>query len=1181
MIPNTIFSDKKRFVFQTLFTGMLVFIWICLFAGSSHAIEARAGDGEAHITWIAPTKNEDGTPLTDLKGYYIYRTENPSHPYKRLNEEAVKGICYTDTGLLNGITYYYAVTAVDFFGNESQRSPVVSITPNILPPSNFKAKPGDGEIQLLWEPYEKSDIKGYLIYRRGALDTEFKKITDIPVPAQQTHYIDSSVANGIAYFYMASCVGMDGMEGLQSQEAGATPLAIIPGELVSVKALYIREQEGISYVKLTWEESQEENVTGYNVYRRLKTERDFTRLTPDPIKETYYNDTTVSADKGYLYSVVAVTGGGMETRYPREAECFTSEVYISSFSHDTGGMAKKAGDEICFMLRGEPGAFSSYKIEGLTSQLPMEEINDGVYKSCLKITQEMSIDQAKATGFLEDKNGNMTSVAANKPITIDNEPPGPVYDSKAILDLGIVKITWKSPDGEHSGFDIFRKELVSTGTFDSDPDAGELIAKVQAGNTSHYDSAVKPDRDYIYTISAVDRAGNLSTPSSTPSVHVPYQEGIPVIEKVIDNTAGLPQKTGNKIHVELTGEEGCQAGFFIQGVFEGTVPMTETEPGRYSGDYIIRPEDTSEEALIRGCLQDDMNHFNIQNSPNRFPINFESNDTTPPLIYEISHNAFEISGFSGHLVPGNHLDITLRGEPGCKALFAISNSDITAYMKDGGSVSTPESCVIFHEMSESEDYPGQYSGGYTIKWEDGTSAEKWLWICLADKAGNLAYRQSDETLSIDARPRIEVIPADKALWVDQESKTRITVKVTDANGNPAERHLIALTLTTTDEYTGVVGGGDFGRRIDSDDMGIDFDQETDSWGEVEIEYSSGFAAKTALIVAKDLTTGHAGAGYILNILKAQTDIFLYPPARFSINSLYKLILTADPGRLTADGVSTSMITAQLADISGNPEKKEGLKISFHLSDENNGTLSYPREVHTDSYGQASIRYTAGIIRGTVTIAAFCESNDRYNGACSAVDIALMSDAPAILKIHADPNYLTANGSEESTVKVWVADINKNSVQQAVVEFYILQDGMGRLSDITRTTDFNGLANCTYTSPALSGYLPAVATIQAKITSRVPDGEEMAKALGTIFVPLIYTELKADEELKILEWLYKKGDDIKEGSPIVRISTQKGDFSLNAPVSGQLIQIKRHRREGVRLGQTLGLIRADDEYLELD
>ena len=56
----------------------------------------------------------------DLEGYRVYWSETPEGPYELLAETS--GTWYVDRGLHNGVTYFYAVTAYDRFGNESDLS---------------------------------------------------------------------------------------------------------------------------------------------------------------------------------------------------------------------------------------------------------------------------------------------------------------------------------------------------------------------------------------------------------------------------------------------------------------------------------------------------------------------------------------------------------------------------------------------------------------------------------------------------------------------------------------------------------------------------------------------------------------------------------------------------------------------------------------------------------------------------------------------------------------------------------------------------------------------------------------------------------------------------------------------------------------------------------------------------
>lgn len=65
----------------------------------------------------------------DLAGYNVYRSTTSGTGYIKINTDSVTGTTYHDSGLTNGITYYYVVTAVDTSDNETDYSREVSATP--------------------------------------------------------------------------------------------------------------------------------------------------------------------------------------------------------------------------------------------------------------------------------------------------------------------------------------------------------------------------------------------------------------------------------------------------------------------------------------------------------------------------------------------------------------------------------------------------------------------------------------------------------------------------------------------------------------------------------------------------------------------------------------------------------------------------------------------------------------------------------------------------------------------------------------------------------------------------------------------------------------------------------------------------------------------------------------------
>ncbi len=84
---------------------------------------ATPGNKKVTLDW-------DDNTEADLAGYNVYRSEVSGGPYTKVATVATVTLSkHNDTGLTNGTTYYYVVTAFDDSGNESGYSAEVSATP--------------------------------------------------------------------------------------------------------------------------------------------------------------------------------------------------------------------------------------------------------------------------------------------------------------------------------------------------------------------------------------------------------------------------------------------------------------------------------------------------------------------------------------------------------------------------------------------------------------------------------------------------------------------------------------------------------------------------------------------------------------------------------------------------------------------------------------------------------------------------------------------------------------------------------------------------------------------------------------------------------------------------------------------------------------------------------------------
>jgi Divergent InlB B-repeat domain/Fibronectin type III domain len=96
----------------------------------------------ATVFWDAPTENADGTTLSDLEGYRVYYGTSSRNYSQSIDVRNVTAYIISD--LVSEVTYYFAVTAYDTSGNESDFSNEVSLGQHVL--TTTKGGTGNGTV---------------------------------------------------------------------------------------------------------------------------------------------------------------------------------------------------------------------------------------------------------------------------------------------------------------------------------------------------------------------------------------------------------------------------------------------------------------------------------------------------------------------------------------------------------------------------------------------------------------------------------------------------------------------------------------------------------------------------------------------------------------------------------------------------------------------------------------------------------------------------------------------------------------------------------------------------------------------------------------------------------------------------------------------------------------------------
>jgi hypothetical protein len=77
--------------------------------------------GAATVEWLAPQTATDGSTLTNLAGYRIYYGTDVTRMTRRIEVKNIGVLSFVVEGLTPA-TYYFAVTAINVYGQESARS---------------------------------------------------------------------------------------------------------------------------------------------------------------------------------------------------------------------------------------------------------------------------------------------------------------------------------------------------------------------------------------------------------------------------------------------------------------------------------------------------------------------------------------------------------------------------------------------------------------------------------------------------------------------------------------------------------------------------------------------------------------------------------------------------------------------------------------------------------------------------------------------------------------------------------------------------------------------------------------------------------------------------------------------------------------------------------------------------
>ncbi|MFN7920008.1 MAG: DUF4082 domain-containing protein [Bryobacteraceae bacterium] len=336
-------------------------------------LTATRGNGVVSLAW---------TNAAGAATYNVKRSTANGGPYGLVTNTA--GTSFNDTGLTNGVTYYYVVTAQNG-GGESGNSNQASATPQVSAPAapqGLIASGGNGVVSLSWS--SSAGASSYNVKRSTSNGGPYGLVTN----TASTTLNDTGLANGVTYYYVVTAQNSGGESG-NSNQAFATPQAAVLPAPTGLTA-----SGGNGQISLSW--NAVSGASSYTIWRSNTNGGPYGLLTGT--SGVTFPDNLVTNGLTYYY-VITAQGSSGPSAYSNQASATPQ--------------APASGCSTCVSLwpsNPRPGAFES-KAEFIPVEVGVRFRSDvaGVIRGVRYYRG--SLNNGTHIGHLWDSGGNLLASA--------------------------------------------------------------------------------------------------------------------------------------------------------------------------------------------------------------------------------------------------------------------------------------------------------------------------------------------------------------------------------------------------------------------------------------------------------------------------------------------------------------------------------------------------------------------------------------------------------------------------------------------------------------------------------------------------------------------------------------------------------------------------------------------------
>ena len=205
---------------------------------------------------------------------------------------------YSHTYLTSDLVYTYQVCSYHNTDGDSEWSSSSPDSPFPFEPNGLSATADDSSAILNWNVSTENDWDSYKIYR-GTLPGGPYNV--IKAGHDSNSYTDNSANNGKFYYYVVTTFDTSGHESVYSNEDSVFPR----DSNAPAKPLGLDATGGDAFVSLVWNDNNEPDLAGYNVYRSMVSGGPYSQIAGG-IEPNSYTNNGLGKGKTYYYVVKAV-----------------------------------------------------------------------------------------------------------------------------------------------------------------------------------------------------------------------------------------------------------------------------------------------------------------------------------------------------------------------------------------------------------------------------------------------------------------------------------------------------------------------------------------------------------------------------------------------------------------------------------------------------------------------------------------------------------------------------------------------------------------------------------------------------------------------------------------------------------------------------------------------------------